>query len=90
MGDTYWMKDELRGEWGKAIEDSMQIFRQSKKSARNKRSFDINFHIKNFISQKAQYPPDETGSQYLDPFWRHNIIDLNNNLIKIEALISLN
>ncbi len=89
MGDNYWMKDELRGEWGKASKGNSRNHKPNKPTQNNK-SFDISFQIKDFILQNNQFTLTETGSQFLDPVLRHNIIEINNNLIKIEALISLN
>lgn len=90
MGDTYWMEDESSVEWGKALAGNLQIFRKPNRPAQNKALFGIDSQIKDYIFQKINYSPTETGSQYLDPVWRHNIIKINSNVIKIQALISLN
>ncbi len=90
MGDTFWMEDDVRVEWEEAAQDCGRIFQKPNKPVlRNILSF-MDSQIKDFIFQKAQYPITDTGSQYLDPLWRQNIIKVNSDLTKIQAFISLN
>ncbi len=94
MGDTYWMENrtkEVTGiEWGDSLREFRHLFRKPAKSSKPYSTYSIDSQIQDYIIQKIKYPPTETGSQYLDPVWRHNILKINTRPVKIQALISLN
>ncbi len=90
MGDSFWMQDGVKVSWDKAALDCESLFRELDTSPLGHKQPLRYDKINEFIFQKEQYPVTDTGSQYLDPAWRRNIIKIKSGTTKIQALISLN
>ncbi len=90
MGDTFWMEDDPRVEWKKVNPYYNRLFPGLGRPDLGHKSRLFDSQIQEFIYEKAQYWLTDTGSQYLDPTWRQNIIRTKLEPPDTQIQISLN
>jgi hypothetical protein len=90
VGDTYWMKGIVRVDWKDTVGDWEHLVAGLKKQNQGDKLPFLNSLIQDFIFQNTQYQVTDTGSQYLFPEGRQNMIKVNFVPTKMRAAICLN